>query len=101
MPRQAIHNATGGTGAGGWREVDARGLRCPLPALRLARAVREGGPGRYRLVADDPAAGRDIPALAAERGWRVRALAGLVFEVEVPDGGSAAAARGKAGAAKA
>jgi tRNA 2-thiouridine synthesizing protein A len=50
-------------------EVDARGLRCPLPALRLARAVREQGPGRYRLLADDPAAEADIPALAAERGW--------------------------------
>lgn len=51
------------------RPVDARGLRCPLPALRLARAVREQGPGTYRLLADDPAARRDIPALCAERGW--------------------------------
>jgi tRNA 2-thiouridine synthesizing protein A len=49
--------------------IDARGLRCPLPALRLARAVREGGPGRYRLLADDPAAAADIPALVEERGW--------------------------------
>jgi tRNA 2-thiouridine synthesizing protein A len=49
--------------------VAARGLRCPLPALKLARAVREGGPGRYRLEADDPAAFADIPALCAERGW--------------------------------
>jgi tRNA 2-thiouridine synthesizing protein A len=51
------------------RDIDARGLRCPLPALRLARAVRDQGPGLYRLVADDPAAATDIPALAIERGW--------------------------------
>jgi tRNA 2-thiouridine synthesizing protein A len=51
------------------RQVDARGLRCPLPALRLARAVREQGPGSYLLLAEDPAAQADIPALCAERGW--------------------------------
>ncbi len=64
------------------REVDARGLRCPIPALRLARAVRESGPGRYRLLADDPAAAADIPALAAERGWALRATGSGWFEVE-------------------
>lgn len=66
------------------RHIDARGLRCPLPALRLARAVREGGPGRYRLLADDPAAALDIPALAAERGWTLVASAADSYEVEVP-----------------
>lgn len=64
--------------------VDARGLACPLPALRLARAVRLNGPGRYQLLADDPAAATDIPALAAERGWRLLSASGLVFLVEVP-----------------
>lgn len=63
--------------------LDARGLRCPLPALRLARAVREGGPGRYRLVADDPAAEMDIPALCTERGWRLLAAGGGQFLIEV------------------
>jgi tRNA 2-thiouridine synthesizing protein A len=56
--------------------VDARGLRCPWPALRLARAMREGGEGtRVRIVADDPAAPREIAALAAERGWQVTEVA--------------------------
>lgn len=56
--------------------VDARGLRCPWPALRLARAMREGGAAaRVRILADDPAAPREIAALAAERGWTVRAPA--------------------------
>ena len=49
--------------------VDARGMRCPWPVLRLARAMREGGP--VRLLADDPAAAREIAAIATERGWRV------------------------------
>lgn len=52
--------------------IDARGLRCPLPALRLARAIREQGSGHYRLLADDPAAERDIPALCNERGWTLQ-----------------------------
>ena len=53
-----------------WVEVDARGLRCPWPALRLARAVRQGA-RTVRLRADDPAAPEEIAALAAERGWRL------------------------------
>lgn len=51
------------------RTIDARGLRCPLPALRLARTIRELGQGRYRLRSDDPAARHDIPLLCSERGW--------------------------------
>ena len=67
--------------------VDARGLRCPWPALRLARAVREGA-ASVRIVADDPAAPREITALAAERGWRCTPLAGAVppaFLIETGD----------------
>lgn len=57
-------------------EIDARGMRCPWPALRLARAVRQaGGQGRFILIADDPVAERDIPALAAENGWAIEQLA--------------------------
>lgn len=64
--------------------VAAIGLLCPLPALRLAKAVRAGGPGQYRLEADDPAARGDVPALCDERGWLlVQAGAGW-FLVEVP-----------------
>jgi tRNA 2-thiouridine synthesizing protein A len=48
--------------------VDARGLKCPWPALRLAKAMRETG--EVTLLADDPAAPREIAALAAEHGWR-------------------------------
>lgn len=82
MAGQAINNASREGAAP--RMVEARGLRCPIPALRLARAVREGGPGRYLLLADDPAAAADIPALAAERGWRVVLAADARFLVEIP-----------------
>ena len=52
--------------------VDARGLRCPLPALRLARAAAQAPPGSIvELTADDPAAAAEVAALAAERGWRL------------------------------
>ena len=50
--------------------VDARGLRCPLPVLRL-RKFAEGRTGRIELLTDDPAAEADVPAFARERGWRV------------------------------
>jgi tRNA 2-thiouridine synthesizing protein A len=47
--------------------IDARGMRCPWPALRLARAMREAD--AVTLLADDPIAPREIAALAAEQGW--------------------------------
>lgn len=65
--------------------VDARGLRCPLPALRLARVVREGGAGCYTLLADDPAAQADIPALCNERGWLLLESGGGTFMIEAPN----------------
>jgi tRNA 2-thiouridine synthesizing protein A len=55
------------------RLVDARGLLCPWPALRLARAAREIGSGRIRMVADDPIAPRELERLCAERGWEFAA----------------------------
>ena len=44
--------------------IDARGLRCPWPAIRLARALREGA-DRVEIVADDPAAPGQLAAVAA------------------------------------
>jgi tRNA 2-thiouridine synthesizing protein A len=51
------------------RLLDLRGLRCPWPALRVARALREEQTP-VLAVADDPAAAKEIAALAAETGWR-------------------------------
>lgn len=64
--------------------LDARGLQCPLPALRLARHVRERGSGRYRLLTDDPAAAVDIPALCRERGWEWVTDTPGCFAITVP-----------------
>ncbi len=47
--------------------VDARGLRCPWPVLRLARALRDGA-SVVDLLSDDPAAAGEVAAFAAARG---------------------------------
>lgn len=53
-------------------DLDARGLKCPLPVIRLARLAREQPSGTVLLVlADDPAAEADIPAWARMRGHSV------------------------------
>jgi tRNA 2-thiouridine synthesizing protein A len=58
----------------GERRLDLRGLRCPWPALRVARALREAAVDDILLVmADDPAAPGEIAAVAAERGWTLTA----------------------------
>ncbi|WP_157215812.1 sulfurtransferase TusA family protein [Flavisphingomonas formosensis] len=52
--------------------VDTRGMRCPWPVIRLARAMRSVAQGEaVRLLADDPAAPGEVSALVAERGWTV------------------------------
>lgn len=52
--------------------VDARGHRCPVPTLRLRRALDEAGAGaRVRLLADDPMAKIDVPFFASQIGARV------------------------------
>lgn len=49
--------------------VDARGLRCPLPVIRLAQLAGNARAGTVVEVwATDPAAGADIPAWCRMRG---------------------------------
>ncbi|GAB3870666.1 sulfurtransferase TusA family protein [Terrabacter terrigena] len=53
------------------RVVDARGERCPLPVIRLARLVRdEPRLHTVTVLATDPAAAHDIPAWCRMRGQR-------------------------------
>lgn len=53
-------------------ELDLRGLRCPLPALRTEKRLRAMAPGeRLTVLADDPLAQLDIPHLCRERGHRL------------------------------
>jgi tRNA 2-thiouridine synthesizing protein A len=52
--------------------IDARGHRCPVPTLRLRRALEDAPAGaRVRLLADDPMARIDVPHFAAEGGFEV------------------------------
>jgi tRNA 2-thiouridine synthesizing protein A len=53
--------------------IDARGMRCPWPALRLARALREL-PERVELLADDPIAERECAAVADAAGYAFRRM---------------------------
>ena len=50
-------------------DLDARGLLCPLPVLKLAKRMRAAAPGTVmRLQADDPAAIVDVPHYCTESG---------------------------------
>ena len=66
--------------------VDARGHRCPVPTLRLRRALERAAPGQtVRLLCDDPLAKIDVPHFVSTQGYRLAASsvegAALVFEV--------------------
>lgn len=50
-------------------EIDAIGLLCPLPVLRLRKRMAPLETGaRVRLLADDPAAIIDVPHFCNEAG---------------------------------
>ncbi len=50
-------------------ELDATGLLCPLPVLKLRKRLAPLGPGaRITMRADDPAAIVDVPHFCAEAG---------------------------------
>ena len=52
--------------------VDARGHRCPVPTLRLRKALAQAPAGaRVRLLADDPMARIDVPHFAGEIGAEI------------------------------
>ncbi len=56
--------------------VDARGHRCPVPTLKLRRALAAAPPGaRLRLLADDPLARIDVPHFLNEIGARLEGVA--------------------------
>ena len=73
-------------------DVDARGLLCPLPILRLARALRRAPGGAVaRLVATDPAAVEDVETFCREGGHALvsveRDSTVIVFRVRKRTGG--------------
>ncbi len=51
-------------------DLDARGLRCPLPIVRLTQAVKKMDIGmEIRVLADDPAFQPDVEAMVPE-DWK-------------------------------
>jgi tRNA 2-thiouridine synthesizing protein A len=51
------------------KEVDARGLNCPLPILRAKKALAELDSGQIlKVVATDPGSVRDFQAFAKQTG---------------------------------
>ena len=66
--------------------VDTRGHRCPVPTLRLRRALEAAAPGQtVRLLADDPLARIDVPHFVSTEGHTLASNTTdgttLVFEV--------------------
>jgi len=56
--------------------VDARGLNCPLPVLRLRKRLKELAAGtEVDLLATDRAALRDVPAFCEAQGHAVLKVA--------------------------
>lgn len=56
-------------------EVDASGLNCPLPLLRLKKALMEVASGDVvKIIATDPAAHLDIGVYVDQTGHRLLAL---------------------------
>jgi tRNA 2-thiouridine synthesizing protein A len=51
------------------REVDARGLNCPLPILRTKKALNEMTTGQLlKVISTDPASQRDFQAFSRQTG---------------------------------
>lgn len=57
--------------------VNARGMKCPWPTLRAARALRSAD--SIVIEADDPIAPAELEALAKAQGWAFTALGGGHF----------------------
>ena len=51
------------------KELDARGLNCPLPILRTKKALSDMSSGQIlKIVATDPGAVRDFQAFSKQTG---------------------------------
>ncbi|HEX7799093.1 MAG TPA: sulfurtransferase TusA family protein [Asticcacaulis sp.] len=71
-----------------WSCVDARGHRCPVPSLRLRRALAQDAVAGVRLFADDPMAQIDVPHFCNQNNYVLTAVhaldAGWAFDVRKP-----------------
>jgi tRNA 2-thiouridine synthesizing protein A len=54
------------------RELDARGLNCPLPILRAKKALNDMSAGQVlKILATDPGSVRDFQAFARQTGHQL------------------------------
>ncbi len=84
--------------ASGVVRIDARGMRCPWPAMRLARTLRQAGEGsgsdempaavRIEVRADDPRAPTELAAVAAAAGADMAIISDPVAPIFVVTRGS-------------
>ena len=60
--------------------LDARGLLCPLPVLKIRKRLKSAPPGAVLAVdTDDPAALVDVPHFCAEQGHEIVASREVSF----------------------
>jgi tRNA 2-thiouridine synthesizing protein A len=63
------------------RELDARGLNCPLPILRTKKALNEMISGQVlKVVATDPGSTKDFQAFARQTGNELLAASEVAGE---------------------
>jgi tRNA 2-thiouridine synthesizing protein A len=65
------------------KELDARGLNCPLPILRAKKALGELTSGQVlRIIATDPGSVKDFAAFAKQTGNELLSSAEVNKEFE-------------------
>ena len=50
------------------KELDTRGLNCPLPILKAKKALADMLSGELKIIATDPGSVRDFQAFARQTG---------------------------------
>ena len=52
--------------------IDARGLACPLPVLKVQQAIKSGNPDRLEVLVDNNPAVGNVTRFATNAGYRVQ-----------------------------
>ncbi len=64
------------------RNIDCRGMRCPLPIIMIAERIKNEEPGsRVILLSDDPATWPDLQAWGRMQSHFVNQIDEITFEV--------------------
>jgi len=62
--------------------IDARGMRCPWPAVRLVRVLRDGA-RIAEILADDPQAATELAAVAEANGATIEIILDETYQTYV------------------